>query len=313
MASRGPNLNAVQVSAGILATLTGAIAASYLGVGGTLVGAAIGSVASTVGGEVYKHYLERTHERLRGAVDGRRYRTARSAVGRQVDPSVTQNRLGVTSHRREDDADAAETQILPVTRHRADDADAAETQILPVPRPGGPGQGAVTASRPASPNDPIHNAPTEASAAADGLPQAGPAGMAAAMAAAMADAAAAAEGEGKRPRWLVLTAITVGTFLIVVAVITVIELSVGKNLHAIVTNRSGSGTTVGGVIGGQNTKPTSPATKPAVSATPSVSPSAVVVSPTPPPASSGGATATPSSTLTPGSPNVPAAAATTSQ
>src|ERR1017187_6078332 len=292
MPSRRFNLSAIQVSAGILAALTGAVAASFLGVGGTLVGAAVGSIASTVGGEVYKHYLERTHERLRGAVDVRRYRTARSAVGR-VDPVVAQNRLGVTSRRQEDGADAA------------------ETQVLKVPRPAAPEQGAVTTSRTTSPNDPMGNSPTETFAAVDGLPQAMPAGTAAAM----ASAAAAKDGKGKRPRWLVLTAITVGTFLIAVAVITVIELSAGKNLNALLTNRPGGGTTVGGVVGGQNTKPTTPATKQTASATPSATPSvvpssSVPVSPTPS-SGSGGATPTPSSTLTPGSPNIPAAAAVT--
>ena len=293
MASRRLNLSAIQVSAGILAALTGAIAASFLGVGGTLVGAGVGSLASTVGGEVYKHYLERTHERLRGAVDVRRYRTARSAVVGRVDPVVAQNRLGVTSRRQEDGADAA------------------ETQVLKVPRPGAPEQGAVTTSGTTSPNDPMGNSPTETFAAVDGLPQAMPAGTAAAM----ASAAAAKDGKGKRPRWLVLTAITVGTFLIAVAVITVIELSAGKNLNALLTNRPGGGTTVGGVVGGQNTKPTTPATKQAASATPSATPSVapssrVPVSPTPS-SGSGGATPTPSSTLTPGSPNIPAAAAVT--
>lgn len=289
MASRGPNLSAIQVSAGILAALTGAFAASFLGVGGTLVGAGVGSLASTVGAEVYKHYLERTHERLRGAVDVRRYRTARSTVGGTADPAAAQNRLGVTSRRQED-------------------ADAAETQVLQVPPPGAPGQGAVTTPRTTSPNDPMGNSPTETFAAGNGQPQARLAGTAAAM----ASAAPAKDGQGKRPRWLVLTAITVGTFLVVVAVITVIELSVGKNLNAILTNRSGSGTTVGAVVGAQNTKPTTPATSTTPSSTPFGSPSSSVsVSPTPS-SGSGGATPTPSSTLTPGSPNIPAAAGTPS-
>jgi hypothetical protein len=291
MPSRRFNLSAIQVSAGILAALTGAVAASFLGVGGTLVGAAVGSIASTVGGEVYKHYLERTHERLRGAVDVHRFRTAQSTVVGTVNPAVAQNRLGVTSRRQEDGAAAAETQTLKVSR------------------PDAPGQGAVITPRTTSPNDPMRDSPTETFAAVDGLPQAMPAGTAAAM----ASAAAAKDGQGKRPRWLVLTAITVGMFLVAMAVITVIELSVGKNLHAILTNRPGSGTTVSGVVG-KNTKPTTPATTPAASATPSSTPSgspssSVSASPTP---SSGGATATPSSTLTPGSPNIPAAAGTPS-
>ena len=64
---RGLNLSGTQVIASVLATLTGAIAASYLGVGGTLVGAAVGSISSTMGTEIYKHYLQRSQERLRTA------------------------------------------------------------------------------------------------------------------------------------------------------------------------------------------------------------------------------------------------------
>ena len=249
---------------------------------------------------MYKHYLERTHERLRGVVDVRRYRTARSTAVGRADPAAAQNRTGVTSR-------------------RDDGADADETQVLQVPGRSAPGHGGVTAHRTTSSNDPIHDSPTETFAAAEGLPEALPAEMAAAI----AGAAAAGDGEGngagkggsggtgkgKRPRWLVPTAITVGTFLVAIAVITVIELSVGKNLHAIVTNRSGGGTTVGGVVGGSNTKPTPPA-KHTASATPSLTPSSapsssVPASPTAS-SSSGGATPAPSSTLTPGSPNVPA-------
>ena len=64
---RGLNLSAAQVIASVLATLSAAIAASFLGVAGTLVGAALGSVVSTMGTEIYKHYLQRSEERLRSA------------------------------------------------------------------------------------------------------------------------------------------------------------------------------------------------------------------------------------------------------
>jgi len=64
---RGLNLSAAQVIASVLATLSAAIAASFLGVAGTLVGAAVGSVVSTMGTEIYKHYLQRSEERLRSA------------------------------------------------------------------------------------------------------------------------------------------------------------------------------------------------------------------------------------------------------
>jgi hypothetical protein len=64
---RGLNLSAAQVIAGVLATLSAAVAASFLGVAGTLLGAALGSVFSTMGTEIYKHYLQRSEERLRTA------------------------------------------------------------------------------------------------------------------------------------------------------------------------------------------------------------------------------------------------------
>jgi hypothetical protein len=67
---RGLHLSGTQVIASVLATLTGAIAASYLGVGGTLVGAAVGSISSTMGTEIYRHYLQRSQERLRTAGQG---------------------------------------------------------------------------------------------------------------------------------------------------------------------------------------------------------------------------------------------------
>jgi hypothetical protein len=61
------DLSASQVAASVLATVTGALAASYLGVAGTLIGAAVASFAGTTGTAVYRHYLGRTEARLRAA------------------------------------------------------------------------------------------------------------------------------------------------------------------------------------------------------------------------------------------------------
>lgn len=55
---RTPELSATQLAASGLATVTATVGASYLGVAGTLWGAAFMSVASTAGVAVYKHYLE---------------------------------------------------------------------------------------------------------------------------------------------------------------------------------------------------------------------------------------------------------------
>jgi hypothetical protein len=53
MSARRPDVTALHAVSSLLATLTGAIAASGLGIAGTLIGAAIMSLASTVGAAVY--------------------------------------------------------------------------------------------------------------------------------------------------------------------------------------------------------------------------------------------------------------------
>lgn len=78
---RGLNLSGTQVIASVLATLSAAVAASYLGVAGTLVGAAVGSVVSTMGTEIYKHYLQRSQERLRTAGQVLYHSAARTRTG----------------------------------------------------------------------------------------------------------------------------------------------------------------------------------------------------------------------------------------
>lgn len=52
-------LSVTQVSGGALAAVTAAVAASFLGVGGTLIGAAVGSVISTIAAALYSNSLTR--------------------------------------------------------------------------------------------------------------------------------------------------------------------------------------------------------------------------------------------------------------
>lgn len=59
------DLKTTQIAAGSMASVTSAVAASQLGVAGTLVGAGVGSVVGTVAGAVYEHYLDRTHRQMR--------------------------------------------------------------------------------------------------------------------------------------------------------------------------------------------------------------------------------------------------------
>ncbi|MGB8383797.1 MAG: hypothetical protein WCG47_21550 [Dermatophilaceae bacterium] len=54
-----------QVLGGALAAATSALAASFLGIAGTLVGAVVGSVVATIGAAVYSHSLRKAATQLR--------------------------------------------------------------------------------------------------------------------------------------------------------------------------------------------------------------------------------------------------------
>ncbi|GGS81381.1 hypothetical protein ACIBIZ_34120 [Nonomuraea spiralis] len=58
-------LSVPQIVGSALAALTAAVAASYLGTAGTLIGAAMMSLASTVVADVYTHYLKRTGDKVK--------------------------------------------------------------------------------------------------------------------------------------------------------------------------------------------------------------------------------------------------------
>ncbi|TMR25332.1 hypothetical protein ETD86_01725 [Nonomuraea turkmeniaca] len=62
---RHVRLSVTQIIGGALAALTAAIAASYLGMAGTVIGAALMSVATMVGTDIYTHYLRRTGDKVR--------------------------------------------------------------------------------------------------------------------------------------------------------------------------------------------------------------------------------------------------------
>ncbi len=61
-------LSATQLIASALAAVTATIAASYLGVNGTVIGAAVASVVSVIGNAVYSHSIRQTGERVRTVV-----------------------------------------------------------------------------------------------------------------------------------------------------------------------------------------------------------------------------------------------------
>jgi hypothetical protein len=63
--TRKVNLTTAQVGAAAAASVTSAVGASFLGAGGTIAGAAVGSVISTVAGALYTRSLETAQKRLR--------------------------------------------------------------------------------------------------------------------------------------------------------------------------------------------------------------------------------------------------------
>jgi hypothetical protein len=61
---RGPDISAAQVAGSALAAVSAAVVASVLGVGGTVTGAALGSVVASIGGAVYSHSFRRAGSKL---------------------------------------------------------------------------------------------------------------------------------------------------------------------------------------------------------------------------------------------------------
>jgi len=320
MSGRRIDLSATQVTASMLAAVTGAVAASYLGVAGTVVGTAVMSVASTAAAAVYKHYIGRSRERLRAA----REAAARSAPllahhraarpGHDMSQAATGTDLSrgergvhsATRPARTPAPDAEETQVLPAVGYgprRWDDADRANgladgaTQIVRRPDPGDSGGRRDRAGGSAG-----AGAPGDAGARDDRGPGAGDAGP-----------DAPRDARWRRP--LVLAGIALGVFVLAMAGITAFEAVVGKPLDAVVGSGHGSGTTIGSIVGGsaghtaprhtgparpsqnRSPSPTSPASTSGPAPTPNPTPT-----PTPSPSPSPGASPSPSPATSAGAP-----------
>jgi hypothetical protein len=294
----GLKLSTTQIVASLLATLTGAILASYLGVAGTLVGAAVGSVASTTGTEIYRYSLRRSQQQLKAAGEVLRSRHAGQHTGQTA--AHTQGQAGPGDAATETLAAAGPVARGTGTaryggRGRDTSPDATETQVI---------QAATSRWESRAGTGPAqHTAGQHASGALHGA--AGPDG-----------AGGDGEGDGSGPwwrgmsrrQWLAFGGVALGLFLGVLAVITIIELSVGKPLDAAVWGRHSTGTSVGSVLGGghrsQPATPHStgtPATPSSGATAPSSSPTATPSATAPSPTSSVSATpsSAPSATPTP--------------
>jgi hypothetical protein len=339
MEGRRIDISATQVIASLLAAVTGAIAASTLGVTGTIIGTAVMSVASTAIAGLYKHYIGRSRERLRKAAEAARA-SERAAAFRSRHGTVA----GAHAASRTTIAD------LPATRttaaNVADDAD--KTQVFPaVAATQHRWQEADRANGVGRPDDATWTAgglPDDATRTLGGLPDdatrtlGAAAGTTSAAELAGADRAGDTGNAGQpsgggdesgphepngagpakeapsRPFWrrpLAMAGIAVGIFLLAMATITAIEAVAGKPLDALVGGKHSSGTTIGNLVGGNTSQTTShhsgrspvptPSSTPtpSPSGTPSVSPSPST-SPSPTPTPAGTPSPTPSPSPTTG-------------
>lgn len=211
-------LSASQVVASVAATVTGALAASYLGVAGTIIGAAVASFAGTTGTAIYRHYLTTTEEKLRAAATAIAPLAAAGATAVRHHGGSRPDRASATA------GTAAATGMLLGEIRMAADGSQSWASALPAT---GSAQ-AAEAGPPDGPGEP---------AASGGAARFG------------------------RAHWRPLAALTVGAFVLTLAVITVAESAMGKPLEALVWNRHGSGTTVSDVVSG-GTGPAQPARPP---------------------------------------------------
>ena len=247
MSDRRFEITGTQVVASVLAAVTGAVAASYLGVAGTIIGTAVMSVASTAGSAFYKFYLGRTARRLKekAPVIAQRAAERTNATGAE---GTAQRRAGS-----DDDRVAAPTTVKD---HRA--------SLAGIPPYGADTRGdGVDSTAAHEEGTRVDEEPVE--------------GQKTLLDSGYRRPSAARRGWrwlNRRPAWLVAAVASVGIFLGVVGAISVFEAAAGKPLEAVVWHRHASGTTVGGLVGGQHpsTRPATPATH---RASPSVSPSGV--------------------------------------
>jgi cell division septation protein DedD len=341
MSGRRIDVSATQVIASLLAAVTGAVAASTLGVAGTIIGTAVMSVASTAVAAIYKHYIGTSRERLRKAAESARVSPLMSggagaairARHRATEPGHTTPTVTAT------ETDAEKTQVLPVvsaTQHRWHDADRANgfgrpdeaTQLMSSGANGAQGpedhtqlmSGGSNGAR--GPEDHTQllgersMAGAEAGHAMAGEPtrpaevrQAGTAGgetRTDGPAATRDGTAHGAQRDGAGgPRWrrpLMLAGVAVGIFLLAMAGITAFEAAAGKPLDAIVAGKHNSGTTVGSVLGGQSAHTVTHRTSPTPTPTPTATPTrASSASPSPTPTTTPTPTPSPTPSPTPAS------------
>ncbi|PFG36844.1 hypothetical protein ATL41_1583 [Flavimobilis soli] len=306
-----PKPSFVQIAASVLTAITSTVALSYLGVAGTLIGAAVAAVLTAVANYLYTRSLVRTRyvvttlaPRVVRVGDTAVLPAVRGARTTAVEQTVIVDEVRETQAAHQDDAAQATPAPSPTVSSPSATASAASTPSARTPE--------ETAAVPAATSTP--DAPTAAAtpptAPVAAAPDAAAPAAAAQRAARSPEALMAPARRSRRP--YVVTALV--TFVIVIAAVTAVELGFGKPLSDVVRGQEGSGTTISGVRPNRGTpaqKPTptptqeapaptdEPTTEPTESPEPTPTPTDVP-SPTPTtPAPTAPPTSTPSPTDAP--------------
>lgn len=332
----------VQVTAAVLASVTGALLASSLGTVGTIAGTAIASGISTVMAAVYRHYLSRTKDRIREAAPAlvnrpqwheapRPATRAWPTLNQGADTLENGTAAGPGARRARRLGDLTQG-LEDVTRPDVWAGGLTRRLDNPVSGPDDPTRifGDLTRNMDGS----LYRAPGGARKVPDparrmfDATSRNPVGRRDA-----GGTARMAAGPSRRRRihsrkraWLRCGGLAIGIFVFVIACVTGVEAGIGKPLSAAVWGKTSTGTSIGDVISetGNTSTPAPSATTPSVGsssqpaapATPTTSSSAAPTPTTsssaaPAPTVSPSAQATPSSSTNGVSPTQPAQGAST--
>ncbi|WP_328528298.1 hypothetical protein OG984_21935 [Nocardioides sp. NBC_00368] len=116
-ASKPAGIDWLATTAGALAAVTSALLLSTLGAVGTLIGAAIGSVAATVGSNLYTQWLAKTHQKVTSVQAIARWRSAGLAGARSEASSEPEAETGDGSTATEA-TEVTDTEPMPSWRER---------------------------------------------------------------------------------------------------------------------------------------------------------------------------------------------------
>ena len=269
------DVSSVQVAASVMAAVTGALAASFLGVAGTIIGTAMMSVAGTMGVALYRYFLDRSREKIHSVASAK---IQPLAQGRGV-PAVLGHHQVTQSSRTQPDsrahrADEAETQALPALGGTWSDwpDDTRTRTSTSVTGKRGPGRHAAGQHGNGQRNGGQNGNGQRNGNGQDGDGQGNGNGQ---------DGNGQRDGSGAeavnglgrgfswqdfsvwlrsstrhgRARWKNLAGAVLVVFVLAIACLTLIELLVGKPLAAVVSNQPGTGTSISHVLGGTKSAP----------------------------------------------------------